>query len=192
MKALQLHRNGDTTAAFAERLGKPTRTTKGVVRTLEKLGYIRRQRILSSGRWTYSLIRAKPKAVDPPLPQIRPQVLQALDKDGFVAADDLTSRERLMIVDPLFMEEPVVEVSLHGGAGYGKGSVKYSVVDFFGGRMSEIYYVSDLGKYRSHMGKRLELLFLRKNPTPESKLRAAFTRYLHDYSMHSSFCGHLL
>lgn len=118
------------------------------------------------------------------------QANRMLDAAGFIDGSLISHVTRYRLCDPSYRSIPARTVSFRGTGSY-RGSFKFGTFDYFGiTSMAEIYLVMDYEKFTDYMGRRLERMFLAKNPNPSRGLRSAFTRYLHSYSMHWSQCVH--
>lgn len=191
IRALGAIRSGVTQAQLRRTLGVDSRDASRIVTALTKLGYLSKERVLQGGRWTIRLIRLNPVRPITPVLKKRPAFVDKLESRGFISADEVSQRERRIIVDPMLTENPATLIQFQGVSAEGaKGSKKYSAVDFFGRSLSEAYYVVNLERFRSWMGPRLEALFVSKNPDPSENIRRAFSAYLHGYNMHWTRCLH--
>ena len=183
--------DGDTQAQLRKRLGVDSREVSRIVTALTKLGYLSKERVLDSGRWTIRLKKLNPQRPMTPILKKKPAIMEKLERQGFISATEVTKRERRIIVDPMLSGNPATLIQFQGVSAKGaKGSKKYSAVDFFGRPLAEAYYVVDLRMFRSWMGPRLEKMFLSRNSDPDENIRRAFSAYLHGYYMHWSRCVH--
>ena len=114
-----------------------------------------------------------------------------IQKQGFIAVDEVPRFARRIVVDPLYLSKPVRPFQLMGVCSGRKGGILISAVNLFGLRMlDESYYVQDWETFSSFMSQKLEVMFRSANPNPSRGMKVAFTRFLHNFGLHWAECDH--
>jgi hypothetical protein len=105
-------------------------------------------------------------------------------KDGFCIKSRLSPAEVGFIFEswPDAATIRVESAGLHGGR-------HYSIHDLIGHSVNGmVYVVTEYERFASFMSLLLERDFLKKNPKPDSRIRASFTSFMHENKLHWSKC----
>lgn len=110
----------------------------------------------------------------------------AIDKmsDGFCLKSELTPAQLGYIFEnyPDATTIRIASAGLHGGR-------HYSIHDLIGHSVSSmVYVVSDHDNFTKSVSMKLEADFRGKNPSPDSRIRASFTSFMHENKLHWSRC----
>lgn len=104
--------------------------------------------------------------------------------EGFSLKSELTPAQLGYIFEnyPEATTVRVASAGLHGGR-------HYSIHDLIGHSVaSMVYVVSDHGNFTKCVSAKLEADFRAKNPSPDSRIRASFTSFMHENKLHWSRC----
>lgn len=114
-----------------------------------------------------------------------------IQQQGFIGVDDVPRFARRKLVDPIYFNQPARPFHIMGVCSGRKGAIRFSAVNLFGLRMlDESYYVSDWDRFSQFMSQKLEVMFRSANPKPSRGMKVAFTRFLHNFGLHWTDCGH--
>ena len=119
------------------------------------------------------------------------ELAKRIQKQGFIAVDEVPRFARRKVVDPLYLSKPVRPFHLKGVCSGRKGGIQYSAVYLFGLRMlDESYYVEVWETFSRFMSQKLEVMFRSANPNPSRGMKVAVTRFLHNFGLHWAECDH--
>ena len=103
---------------------------------------------------------------------------------GFCVKSRLTPAEIGFIFDsyPDAATIRIESAGLHGGR-------HYSIHDLIGRSVNGmVYVVTDYQRFNCFISLLLERDFLKRNPNPQSRIRASFTSFMHENKLHWSKC----
>ena len=105
-------------------------------------------------------------------------------QDGFCIKSRLTPAEIGFIFET-HRDAATIRIEsagLHGGR-------HYSIHDLIGRSVNGmVYVVTDYERFNNFISLLLERDFLKRNPKPESRIRASFTSFMHENKLHWSKC----
>jgi hypothetical protein len=105
-------------------------------------------------------------------------------REGFCLKSKLTPAEIGFIFEsyPNAATIRVESAGLHGGR-------HYSIHDLIGHSVNGmVYIVTEYERFNTFMSLSLEKDFLKRNPEPDSRIRASFTSFMHENKLHWSKC----
>ena len=122
------------------------------------------------------------------------EIKKRIRSQGFIPFETVPYFARRRVVDPLYFKQPARLFQLRGVSSAGhKGAIKFSSVDLFGLRkLDESYYVLEWDRFSKFISQRLEIMFRATNPDPSKHMKKAFTRFMHNFSLHWTGCYHLM